>query len=89
MKPPALDASTSQVSGLPDSPRVTRWVLERRYGQPVSAVSALGLVYASLLVYLLPILAVVCVGLFLSTVTRNSAAAIVGGNIKAYLGLDA
>jgi ABC-2 type transport system permease protein len=47
-------------------------------GQPVSAISALGLVIASLLVYLIPILAVVCVGMFLSTVTRNSAAAIVG-----------
>ena len=47
-------------------------------GQPVSAASGLGLVVASLFVYLLPILAVVCVGLFLSTVTRNSAAAIVG-----------
>ena len=33
---------------------------------------------ASLLVYLIPILAVVCIGLLLSTVTRNSAAAIVG-----------
>jgi ABC-2 type transport system permease protein len=47
-------------------------------GQVVSAPSALGLVFASLLVYLLPIMSVVCVGLFLSTVTRNSAAAIVG-----------
>ena len=33
---------------------------------------------ASLLVYLMPILAIACIGLLLSTVTRNSAAAVVG-----------
>ena len=33
---------------------------------------------ASLLVYLLPMLAIACIGLLLSTVTRNSAAAVVG-----------
>ena len=32
----------------------------------------------SLLVYLIPIAAIVCIGLLLSTVTRNSAAAVVG-----------
>jgi ABC-2 type transport system permease protein len=47
-------------------------------GTRVSAPSALGLVGASLLVYLIPILAIVCIGLLLSTVTRNSAAAVVG-----------
>jgi ABC-2 type transport system permease protein len=47
-------------------------------GTRVSAVHGLGLVGASLLVYLLPILAVACIGLLLSTVFRNSAAAIVG-----------
>ncbi len=47
-------------------------------GTQVSASHGLGLVGASLLVYLLPILAVACIGLLLSTVFRNSAAAIVG-----------
>ena len=47
-------------------------------GTRVSAPSALGLIGASLLVYLLPILALACIGLLLSTVTRNSAAAVVG-----------
>jgi ABC-2 type transport system permease protein len=47
-------------------------------GTTVSATSGLGLVAASLLVYLMPILAVASIGLLLSAVTRNSAAAIVG-----------
>jgi len=47
-------------------------------GKTVSAMSALGLVGGSLLVYLLPIFAVACIGLLLSTITRNSAAAVVG-----------
>jgi ABC-2 type transport system permease protein len=47
-------------------------------GKTVSAVSALGLVGASLLVYLIPIFAIACIGLLLSTITRNSAAAVVG-----------
>jgi ABC-2 type transport system permease protein len=47
-------------------------------GTPVSAPKALGLVWASLGVYLIPIMAIVCIGLLLSTVTRNSAAAVVG-----------
>jgi ABC-2 type transport system permease protein len=47
-------------------------------GTQVSAAHGLVLVGASLLVYLLPILAVACIGLLLSTVLRNSAAAIVG-----------
>jgi ABC-2 type transport system permease protein len=47
-------------------------------GTPVSAARGLGLVWASLAVYLIPILAIVCIGLLLSTVTRNSAAAVVG-----------
>lgn len=47
-------------------------------GTEVSAASGLGLVWASLAVYLIPILAIVCIGLMLSTVTRNSAAAVVG-----------
>jgi ABC-2 type transport system permease protein len=47
-------------------------------GTVVSAPKGLELVGASLLVYLLPILAIVCIGLLLSTVFRNSGAAIVG-----------
>ena len=47
-------------------------------GTRVSSGHGLALVGASLLVYLLPILAVACIGLLLSTVTRNSAAAVVG-----------
>jgi ABC-2 type transport system permease protein len=47
-------------------------------GTQVSAPHGLGLVGASLLVYLLPILAIACIGILLSTVFRNSAAAIVG-----------
>ena len=47
-------------------------------GTRVSASHGLALVGASLLVYLLPILAVACIGLLFSTVFRNSAAAIVG-----------
>jgi ABC-2 type transport system permease protein len=47
-------------------------------GTVVSAPRGLLLVGASLLVYLLPILAIACIGLLLSTVFRNSGAAIVG-----------
>ena len=47
-------------------------------GQLVPARHALLLVVASFAVYMLPILALVAIGLLLSTVTRNSAAAVVG-----------
>jgi ABC-2 type transport system permease protein len=47
-------------------------------GTRVSAGTALGLVGGSLLVYLMPILAIASIGLLLSTITRNSAAAVVG-----------
>jgi ABC-2 type transport system permease protein len=47
-------------------------------GTQISAGEGLGLVGASLLVYLVPILAIASIGVFLSTVFRNSAAAIVG-----------
>jgi ABC-2 type transport system permease protein len=47
-------------------------------GTEISAGEGLGLVGLSLLVYLVPILAIASIGLFLSTVFRNSAAAIVG-----------
>jgi ABC-2 type transport system permease protein len=52
--------------------------LQSLSGTIVSAPKALELVYVSLLVYLIPIAAIVCVGLLLSTLTRNSAAAVVG-----------
>jgi ABC-2 type transport system permease protein len=47
-------------------------------GTRVSAMEGLGLVGASLAVYLIPIAAIACIGLLFSTVFRNSAAAIVG-----------
>lgn len=47
-------------------------------GTQVSAGKGLELVVASLGVYLMPILAIACIGLLFSTVFRNSAAAIVG-----------
>ena len=52
--------------------------LQSLSGTIVSAPRALELVYLSLLIYLVPIAAIVCVGLLLSTVFRNSAAAVVG-----------
>jgi ABC-2 type transport system permease protein len=52
--------------------------LQSLSGTIVSAPKALELVYASLLVYLMPIAAIVCIGLLLSSITRNSAAAVVG-----------
>jgi ABC-2 type transport system permease protein len=52
--------------------------LQSLSGTIVSAPKATELVYVSLLVYLMPIGAIVCIGLLLSTVTRNSAAAVVG-----------
>jgi ABC-2 type transport system permease protein len=47
-------------------------------GTRVSAMEGLGLVWASLGVYLVPITAIACIGVLFSTVFRNSAAAIVG-----------
>jgi ABC-2 type transport system permease protein len=52
--------------------------LQSLSGTIVSAPKALELVYASLVIYLIPIAAVVSIGLLLSTVTHNSAAAVVG-----------
>jgi ABC-2 type transport system permease protein len=52
--------------------------VETLSGTIVSAPKGLELVYASLLVYLIPIATVVCIGVLLSTITRNSAAAVVG-----------
>ncbi|GAC1439649.1 MAG: hypothetical protein NVSMB51_17850 [Solirubrobacteraceae bacterium] len=47
-------------------------------GTHISAAKALGLVYASFGVYLLPTIAIACFGVLLSTTTRNSAGAVVG-----------
>jgi ABC-2 type transport system permease protein len=47
-------------------------------GTRVSAMEGLGLVWASLGVYLIPIAAIACIGMLFSTLFRNSAAAIVG-----------
>jgi ABC-2 type transport system permease protein len=47
-------------------------------GTHVSAGRALGLVYASFGIYFMPILAIVAIGVLLSTTTRNSAGAVVG-----------
>jgi ABC-2 type transport system permease protein len=44
----------------------------------VSALRATALVFVSLAVYLMPLFGVVAIGLLLSTVTRNSTAAVVG-----------
>jgi ABC-2 type transport system permease protein len=52
--------------------------LQSLSGTIVSAPKALALVYAALAVYLVPMSAVISIGLLLSTVTRNSAAAVVG-----------
>jgi ABC-2 type transport system permease protein len=52
--------------------------LQSLSGTIVSAPRGLLLVYASFAVYLVPIAAIVCIGLLLSTLTRNSAAAVVG-----------
>src|SRR5205807_6441915 len=52
--------------------------LQTLSGTIVSAPKALELVYVGLLVYLIPIATVVAIGLVLSAITRNSAAAVVG-----------
>jgi ABC-2 type transport system permease protein len=46
-------------------------------GTTVSAPRGLGLVWASLLVYMVPILSIACIGLLFSTLFRNSGAAVV------------
>ncbi len=52
--------------------------LESLSGTIVSAPKGLELVYVSLLVYLIPIATIVAIGVLLSSLTRNSAAAVVG-----------
>jgi ABC-2 type transport system permease protein len=52
--------------------------LQTLSGTIVSAPKGLELMYIGLLVYLIPIATIVCIGLLLSALTRNSAAAVVG-----------
>ncbi len=52
--------------------------LQTLSGTIITAPKGLELVYLGLLVYLIPIGAIVCIGLMLSSITRNSAAAVVG-----------
>jgi ABC-2 type transport system permease protein len=52
--------------------------LQSLSGTIVSAPKGLELVYVSFIIYLIPIAAIVCIGLLLSAATRNSAAAVVG-----------
>jgi ABC-2 type transport system permease protein len=47
-------------------------------GTIVSAPKALGLIFLADLCYLIPLLSVACIGVMLSTVARNSAAAVIG-----------
>ena len=70
-----LDVTTGVVAGSIESGFKP---LQSLSGTVVSAPKALELVYGSLLVYLIPIAAIVCIGLLLSALTRNSAAAVVG-----------
>lgn len=71
----ALDGTVAVVAGCLQSGFNS---VQSLSGTIVSAPTALGLVYASLAVYMVPITAIVCIGLLLSTLTRNSAAAVVG-----------
>jgi ABC-2 type transport system permease protein len=70
-----LDGTVAVVAGCIESGFNS---LQSLSGTIVSAPKSLELVYVSLVIYLIPILAIVCIGLLLSTVTRNSAAAVVG-----------
>jgi ABC-2 type transport system permease protein len=54
-------------------------------GTTVSAPRALVLTLASLAIYLIPLAAITCIGVLLSTVTRNSAGAVVGTLLVALL----
>jgi ABC-2 type transport system permease protein len=54
-------------------------------GTTVSAGSGLGLVLASFAVYLIPLFTVALIGVMLSTITRNSAAAVVGTLVSVLL----
>jgi ABC-2 type transport system permease protein len=71
----ALDGTVAVVAGSIESGFNSVQTLS---GTLVSAPKGLELVYLSLLVYLIPIATIVCIGLLLSAITRNSAAAVVG-----------
>jgi ABC-2 type transport system permease protein len=70
-----LDGTVAVVAGCIESGFNS---LQSFSGTIVSAPKSLELVYVSLLVYLIPIVTIVCIGLLLSSITRNSAAAVVG-----------
>jgi ABC-2 type transport system permease protein len=70
-----LDGTIAVIAGIVQSGFHS---LQSLSGTIVSAPKALELVYVSLLVYLIPILTIVAIGLMLSAITRNSAAAVVG-----------
>jgi len=71
----ALNVSVAVVAGCLQSGFNS---LQSLSGTIVSAPRSLELVYVSALVYLIPIATIVAIGLLLSAVTRNSAAAVVG-----------
>ncbi len=71
----ALDGTVAVIAGSLQSGFNS---LQSLSGTIVSAPKGLELVYVSLLVYLIPILTIVAIGLLLSALTRNSAAAVVG-----------
>jgi ABC-2 type transport system permease protein len=70
-----LDATVAVIAGSIQSGFHS---LQTLSGTIVSAPKGLELVYIGTLVYLIPIATVVCIGLLLSALTRNSAAAVVG-----------
>jgi ABC-2 type transport system permease protein len=71
----ALDVTVAVIAGTIQSGFNS---LQSLSGTIISAPKSLELVYVSLLIYLIPIATIVCIGLLLSSVTRNSAAAVVG-----------
>ena len=62
----------------PVSPRGASTTSSPSRGRVVSASEGLLLVFAANACYLIPLLTVACIGVLLSTATRNSAAAVVG-----------
>jgi len=70
-----LDGTVAVIAGIVQSGFHS---LQTLSGTIVSAPRSLELVYASLAVYLIPILTIVAIGLMLSSLTRHSAAAVVG-----------
>ncbi len=70
-----LDGTVGVIAGIAQSGFHS---LQSLSGTIIAAPKALELVYVSLLVYLIPILTIVAIGLMLSSITRHSAAAVVG-----------